>query len=160
MKHPLYGLLLLPLIGILAWVLWGGGRNGSGTGFAPAAQGVVFAPQTFDADTIFDYMNGGAERYLKHGFKTLKVWTGKAGEAEVTVELYLVDSPENARALFEQLKGGAAVVSGGTSTALRNGSGVAQAGKFFLRVFAYPEQDGPPGQVLESFARWIHDQNG
>lgn len=160
MKHPLYALLLLPLAGILAWVLWGGDRNGSGAGFAPAALGVVFTPQSYDSDTVFDYMNGGAELYLRHGFKTLKVWTGKAGEIEVTVELYLVDSAENARALFEKMKGGAVVGIEETSTALRNGSGVAQAGKFFLRVFTYPEQDGPPGQVLESFARWFHAQNG
>jgi hypothetical protein len=161
MKHPLYALLLLPLAGILVWVLWGGGRNGSGAGFTPAAQGIAFTPQTYDADTVFDYMNGGAELYLKHGFKTLKVWTGKTGDAEVTVELYLLDSVENSRALFEQMKSGAAVVGvGETSAALRNGSGVAQAGKFFLRVFAYPEQDGPPRQVLDSFARWYHAQNG
>lgn len=160
MKHPLYALLLLPLAGILAWVLWGGGLNGSGTGFTPAAQEVVFTPQSYDEETIFDYMNGGAELYLRHGFKTLKVWTGKAAEADVTVELYLVDSPENARALFEKMKSGAAVGAGETSSALRNGSGVAQAGKFFLRVFAYPEQDGPPRQVLDSFARWYYAQNG
>ena len=88
------------------------------------------------------------------------MWTGKAGEIEVTAELYLVDSAENARALFEKMKSGASVDVEGTSTALRNGSGVAQAGKFFLRVFTYPEQDVPPRQVLDSFARWYHAQNG
>ena len=160
MKHPLYGLLLLPLIGILAWVLWGGGRNGSGAGFAPDARGVVFTPQSYDADTIFDYMDGGAELYLRHGFKALKVWTGQSGQAEVTVELYLMDSPENAGTLFESMKGGSAGLTGTTSTALQNGSGVAHAGKFFLRVFTYPEQDGPPRQVLDSFMRWFDVQNG
>jgi hypothetical protein len=125
----------------------------------PVAQGVVFTPQSYDADTIFDYMDGGAELYLKHGFKSLKVWTGKAGEVEVTVELYLLDSPENAGALFESMKSGSVIRIAETSTAVLNGSGVASAGKFFLRAFTYPEQDGPPRQVLESFARWFHAQN-
>jgi len=159
MKHPLYALLLLPLAGILLWVLWGS-RNGSGMGFAPAVPGTAFTAADYDTETVFDYMDGAAELYLKHGFKTLKVWTGKAGEAEVTVELYLVDSPENSRALFDTMKSGSISMVEGASTAMQSGSGTACAGKFFLKVFTYPEQDGPPRQVLDSFARWFHAQNG
>ena len=129
-------------------------------GFAPTVPGAAFVPADYNAETIFDYMAGGAELYLKHGFKTLKVWTGKAGKTEVTVELYLVDSAENARALFAQGKPGAERSVEGVPVATGAGAGAAWAGRFYLKTFTYPEQDGPQRQVLESFARWFHEQNG
>jgi hypothetical protein len=159
MKHPLYALLLLPPAGILAWVLWGS-RPSSGMGFDPAVPGAVLTAADYDGETVFDYMDGAAELYLRHGFKTLRVWSGKAAGADLTVELYLLDSPENARTLFDQVKGGTEGTDGATRTALGPGAGAAAAGPFLLRVFTYPETNGPPGQVLNSFARWFHAQNG
>jgi hypothetical protein len=158
MKHPLYALLLLPLAAVLWWVL-GGARAATGMGFAPVLPEAVFSPAEYDAGTVFDYMNGAAEHYLRHGFKALKVWTGKAGETEVTVELYLVDSPPNARLLYERARGGEETTVDGTPVAVGSGAGAACAGKFFLRVYTYPERDEVPRQILNAFARWYRGQN-
>ena len=159
MKHPLYALLLLPPAALLIWVLWGS-RPSTGMGFAPRVEGVAFAPADYNPETIFEYMNGAAELYLQHGFKALKVWTGKTDGVEVTVELYLLDSPGNAGALFDRLKGGEEGAMEETRTAIGSGAGTAQAGPFLLRAFTYPESEGPSRQALESFARWFHEQNG
>jgi len=129
-------------------------------GFAPRVDGIAFAPADYNAETIFEYMDGAAELYLQHGFKALKVWTGKADGIEVTVELYLMDGSGNAEALFDRLKGGEEGAMEGARTAIGSGAGTAQAGPFLLRAFTYPESAGPPRQALKSFARWFHEQNG
>jgi hypothetical protein len=56
---------------------------------------------TYDEKTIFDYIDGGAERYLRRGFHRL--YTARyvdAAKDELTVDLYDMGNPENAAAIF------------------------------------------------------------
>ena len=101
---------LLPSIA-LALALVGCGRGGGG---APAAPGPGHLAKqrvpagwteqdrkTYDEKTIFDYINGGAERFLRKGFRQLHAARyGNAAADEVTVDLYDLGRPENAAALY------------------------------------------------------------
>lgn len=58
--------------------------------------------KTYDPKTIFDYINGGAERYLRKGFRRLHAARYARGTDEVTVDLYDLGRPENAAAIFTE----------------------------------------------------------
>jgi hypothetical protein len=56
---------------------------------------------TYDEKTIFDYIDGGAERFLRKGFRRLHAARyGNAAGDEVTVDLYDLGQPENASAIY------------------------------------------------------------
>jgi hypothetical protein len=56
---------------------------------------------TYDDKTIFDYIDGGADRYLRKGFRRLHAarYANTAAD-ELTVDLYDLGQPENAAAIF------------------------------------------------------------
>ena len=56
--------------------------------------------QIFDRVNLFDYMNGGAELYLSYDFQKLLVQKYKAKEKEITVEVYQMETPEDAFGVF------------------------------------------------------------
>jgi len=56
---------------------------------------------TYDEKTIFEYIDGGAERYLRQGFRRLYAARYvDAARDELTVDLYDMGKPENAAAIF------------------------------------------------------------
>ena len=157
MRHPLYALLLLPLAGILALVFYP--RKAAGISYAPDLPNAPALPAAYDRETLYDYMDGGAEVFLQNGFVSLKVWTGKTENAEWTVELYLFGSPDQAGRIFDKFKSGAETRSGLTARSLDKGSGTAQAGGFYFKVFTYPEDHGLPEQAVQHFLRWCDEQD-
>ena len=157
MRHPLYALLLLPLAGVFVLVFW---PRGSGdASYSPALPGASGPAAAYDKSTLYDYMDGGAEVFLQNGFVSLKVWTGKTENAEWTVELYLFGSPDQAGRIFDRFKSGAETRSGHTVFTLDKGSGAAQAGVFYFKVFTYPDDDGPAAQAVQQFLRWCDEQD-
>jgi len=55
----------------------------------------------YDRKTIFDYIDGGADRYLKKGFRQLYAARYvNAAKDELTVDLYDQGTPANAAAIF------------------------------------------------------------
>ena len=103
----------LALVGATALVGCGRGSGGAGGG-APAAPAAGHLAKkripagwteqsrnTYDEKTIFDYIDGGAERYLKQGFRRLHAARyANAASDEVTVDLYDLGRPENAAAIY------------------------------------------------------------
>jgi hypothetical protein len=57
--------------------------------------------RTYDEKTIFDYIDGGAERFLRQGLRRLHAARyANAAADEVTVDLYDLGKPENAAAIY------------------------------------------------------------
>jgi len=57
---------------------------------------------TYTKGNLYDYINGGAERYLRHGFEKLYAARYTNGAAdELTLDLYDMGTPENAKAVFQ-----------------------------------------------------------
>jgi hypothetical protein len=56
--------------------------------------------RNFKANNLYGYIDGGAEVFLELGFKELTVENYSNGKDEITIEKYLMDSPESALAIY------------------------------------------------------------
>lgn len=115
-------------------------------GWAPAE-----ATLSYDAKTLFNYMNGEAELYFTYNFTRLFMQQYQtAGKAPLAIELYEVAATEDAYGLFTYYRGGEP-----TNIGL---GGDREAGhrlafwqnRFYVRVFAMQGQ--LDDQVLTAFA--------
>jgi len=65
------------------------------------------SPKMVDASNIFDYMDGAGELYLAYRFKNLEVYEYKAdGRESIEVEIYFMETPDDAFGLLSQDWGG------------------------------------------------------
>lgn len=57
----------------------------------------------YDPESLYDYINGGAELYISYGFKEVlsRTFTNADGE-EIQVEIFDMQNPENAYGVFSQ----------------------------------------------------------
>lgn len=56
----------------------------------------------YDRETLFDYIDGGAELYLAYNFKNLVVQKYCKDESQITVEIYQSETSEDAFGLYSQ----------------------------------------------------------
>jgi len=77
---------------LIAVALWGGSAAAADSKpFAfPAVDGwtPAGAPQVFSPDTLYDYINGGSDLYLKYDFEELQVLEYRKGKMSVLAEVY------------------------------------------------------------------------
>jgi hypothetical protein len=64
------------------------------------------SPRMVDASNIFDYMDGAGELYLAYRFKRLEVYKYAAGRESIEVEIYFMETPDDAFGLLSQDWGG------------------------------------------------------
>jgi len=65
------------------------------------------SPQIVDSSNIFDYMDGAGELYLAYRFKKLEVYKYTAGGREsIEVEIYFMETPDDAFGLLSHDWGG------------------------------------------------------
>ncbi len=81
----------------------GGPVNDPYHSFPPEVEGwkALDADAQYDRETLYDYMNGGAEMFLTYDFQ--KVWVRRyegPDESEITVDLYDMGSSEEAFGMF------------------------------------------------------------
>ncbi len=62
-----------------------------------AAQG---SAQTYNPDTLYQYIDGGADLYLLYDFKTLLHQDFKSGATELTADIYEMSKPEDAFGIY------------------------------------------------------------
>ncbi len=62
--------------------------------------GSIKTERTFTSESLFGYMNGGAELYLEYGFDRLVVSEIEAGNTEFKVEIYRMKNPEAAFGIY------------------------------------------------------------
>lgn len=60
----------------------------------------------FDGNSLWGYMNGGADLYLEYGFRALRVQDLVVDSQEVRLEIFRMDDPFASRALYSALTGG------------------------------------------------------
>lgn len=58
--------------------------------------------KTYAGTALYGYMNGGSDEYYEYGFQCLRVVTLTEGEFEYTVEMFRMDTPENAYGIYSQ----------------------------------------------------------
>ena len=92
------------MLGVLLWVgptLAAGGEKP----FAfPTVNGWSLSgqPQVFSPDTLYEYIDGGADLYLKYEFQELQVAEYRKDKASVTVEVYRHQDAKRAFGIYSQ----------------------------------------------------------
>ena len=96
-------MLVAVLIGV---VLWGGSAAvAEAMPFAfPAVDGwtPAGAPQVYSPDTLYDYINGGSDLYLKYDFEELQVLEYRKGKMSVLAEVYRHRKADHAFGIYSQ----------------------------------------------------------
>ena len=85
----------------------GGVEGGSGTDF-PVVEGWSRPGDvlTYDADNLWEYINGAAELFVEFGVQTCRTADLVSGEVTVTVDLYDMGTPLNAFGVYERERPG------------------------------------------------------
>lgn len=91
---------------LLGLVLWGGPSPAAGTKpFAfPAVDGWTLAgrAQVFSPETLYDYIDGGSDLYLKYDFEELQVVEYRKDKLSVSAEVYRHRDADNAFGIYSQ----------------------------------------------------------
>lgn len=112
---------------------------------------------TYDADNLWEYINGAAELFVEFGVQTCRTVDLIAGDVTVTVDLYDMGTPLNAFGVFEREKPGddvpvpeatAGVISAPYQALLLKGSTYAK-----VNTFEGELTDETGLQLLEALAR-------
>ena len=111
----------------------------------PAECAASSNPYVYDNQTLYAYLNGGADLFLKHGFQFLHGTVCKTATDQsvwLSVDVYDLGSEQNARALFQKKCSATELASEGTFLAC-NGTGYvqAQSGKYYIEVQSLNHQE-------------------
>jgi hypothetical protein len=122
-------------------------------------------PERIIASSIFDYMNGAGELYLAYRFRYLDVYRYlDEAEEEILVELYRMETPDDAFGLLSLDWGGERMELGSPSTdpsaaapaslvpaRALYGAGLLRmiSGTLYARIMAYRESDSSRQAILE-----------
>jgi len=110
--------------------------------------------RTFEADKLWEYIDGDAERYVQAGVqKTLTVDYRYRDKSDAVADVYVMSAPDGARRIFEsESAAGSKAVGLGDESHLYRGSLTFRKGRYFVRVVAY--QDAPDmGDALAALGR-------
>jgi hypothetical protein len=130
-----------------------GGESGSGpeAGLPDAIAGWTSTEPvaSYDAESIYEYINGHAEVYLAYGMKRslARRYTGPDGEADIVLDLFELASPADAFGVFTHDLDGVSVGIGNDSR-LRYGWLSFWRGPWFVSVSAEMESDKANQAVL------------
>jgi hypothetical protein len=104
--------------------------------------------QIYDRKNLYDYMNGGAELYLSYDFQRLLVQKYKNMEREITVEVYQMETPEDAFGIFSLEQEGEAFQIGDKAF---YSSGLLKfwKGDYFVRIMDISGDDKSKYVILE-----------
>jgi hypothetical protein len=95
--------------------------------------------ETYNRETIFDYINGAGEIYLMYGFKKVEVFhLAKDDQPVILVEVFDMGSPEEAFGIFSHAREGAEGGIGQGSE-FRGGVLCFWKGNFFICISSYQE---------------------
>lgn len=92
--------------------------------------------QTFSEETLFDYMNGGADIYFEYQFEQLAVRQFNIKEATVTVEIYKMGSPEQSFGIYTIDRAGEHPPAIGRDATQRSGFLSFWQNAYYVRIFS------------------------
>ncbi len=109
------------------------------------------SPKRVNAETIFDYMNGAGELYVGYRFNHLEVFDyTSVDQHNILVELYYMESSDDAYGLLSLDWGGEPISSAGASARALYGAGFMRiwTDNVYARVLAYNETPASRQAVL------------
>jgi hypothetical protein len=154
-RRHTYILRLWPFIALIGLLFACNGGNSSARLLPDAPPGWEEAAETksFSGVALSDYVNGGAEAYLAYRFKQLLVreFRNETG-ARLTVEIYQMDSPENAYGIFSTDTAGEQWSIGADSS---YGDGLLRfwKGPYFVRTMCFPPNASIEAVIRETGGR-------
>ena len=110
--------------------------------------------RTYDRETLFKYINGGAELYLAYGFRKAYVYTyTKKGEPEIIMGIYDMGTAEDAFGVFTSEREGSETDIGQGS---EYDAGLLRfyKGRFFVSIMTY-EETPQSKRAVHSLARAV-----
>lgn len=110
--------------------------------------------RTFEADKLWEYIDGDAERYVQAGVqRTLTADYRYGDRSDAVADVYVMSAPDGARKIFQsESAAGSKSVGLGDESRLYNGSLTFRKGRYFVRLVAY--QDTPDmGNALTALGR-------
>lgn len=104
--------------------------------------------KSFDRKNLYDYLDGGAELYLAYDFQSLLVQDYKTGEKSITVEVYLMETSQDAFGLYSLDQEGENIQIGDRAN---YGSGLLKfwKGNYFVRITDMNGNDQNKEAILE-----------
>ncbi|MBN2370789.1 MAG: hypothetical protein JXO72_09885 [Vicinamibacteria bacterium] len=95
--------------------------------------------RTFQADNLWEYINGDAERYVDAGVRALRSAEFKYRDRlEAVVDVYLMSDPQGARKIYvSESHAGAEIVRIGEEARIHDTELVFRLGSYFVRIGAY-----------------------
>jgi hypothetical protein len=122
--------------------------EGAVPGWSPASE-----VQEFDANNLYDLVDGQADAFFAYGFESVSVRIYENGEGEqLRVELWRLDNPSNAYGLYTALRGGEPIAIGNQGDTDPGRRLDFWQDRALVRVFSIAPQDPV---TLESFAETI-----
>jgi len=120
-----------------------------------AAQGT---PAFFKPETLYQYMDGGADAFLSYDFQTLLHQEFRAGEVELTVDVFDMGTPENAFGIYAAERAPwYNFIPIGTEAYKNEGILNSLQGRYYVKLAAF---GGGSDSVLEQFARVLSSRIG
>jgi hypothetical protein len=133
-------------LAVVLFIAAGCRTQGSTTQPLPASNDVAGwektgATRTFTAANLSDYIDGGADQYLKAGFKSVSTSDYKfQGKIEATADVYAMTDANAAKTIFEADPAGTArIIALGDAGRAFSQSVVFRKGPYLARVVAYQE---------------------
>lgn len=126
-------------------------QSGDVPGWRPSGQ-----TQRYTQVNLFDYMDGEAEMYFVFGFQGMRMqeYAGEKGGL-LRVEIYEIDTDENAYGLFTFYRGGQFLEVGNAGDLVLGGRLSFWQDRYFVRVFAIK---GAEEETLRAFAQHVADE--
>lgn len=98
--------------------------------------------QVFTGDSLYQYIDGGAELYHAHGFVEVATADYASGENEFTIDVYRFNSVTNAYGLFQELRSPyASPLAVGIEGMASAGNVKFVKGSYVVNIVAYDESN-------------------
>jgi len=112
--------------------------------------------QTYNADNLFDYINGASDLYLSYEFQQLDVvYYRNRKKQEIVVEIYQHQSPVYAFGIYSQERSpDANYLNIGAESYIDGSNLFILTGKYYLKIFSY-DLGEEAETILPEFARSI-----
>lgn len=101
---------------------------------------ISYGPKIYNEETIFDYINGGADVYLKKGFKsvmTFELESMKDSSQKYVIDIYDMGEAKGAQSIFEKESSNKVQEINGTKVGIGQNQLKMWKLKYYVKVTAY-----------------------
>lgn len=114
--------------------------------------------QLFAGESLYEYIDGGAEQYHEYGFVEVATAYYKSGESEVIVDIYRFDNPDDAYGLYSVLRPDGATVAPLAVEGYASRSSLDYVkGSYMVRLTGYDDSD-ETGKMLAALGEDLDER--